>query len=74
METYYTVKHAGKEGRIKALNRPSAEKQFEWLVKNNECFCRECTKGFLSSYNVYMDVYNDYHQGNVHIINGFMQG
>ena len=75
METFFTVKHGGKEGRIKAINRASAEKQFTWLVENNECFCRECTKGFLRNYNVYMDTYNDNHINNeVHIINGFMQG
>ena len=75
METFYTVKYGGKEGRIKAVNRSSAEEQFTWLVKNNECFCRECTKGFLRNYNVYMDTYNDNHINNeVHIINGFMKG
>ena len=39
---YYTAKYHGREGRIKALNQLSATAQFEWMVKNADCFCRDC--------------------------------
>ena len=33
---FYTVKYGGKEGRIKAVNRRTAENQFQWLLQNKD--------------------------------------
>lgn len=72
---YYTVKFHGREGRIKAMNRQSAVAQFEWMVRNADCFCRDCVKTMQSSYSVYLD-WTD--KTCVHhtpqVISGFMQG
>jgi len=58
-QMYYSVKHGGKEGRIKAVNRESAETQFQWLLENKDCFCRTCTHQYVKDYSVYMDSYNN---------------
>ena len=72
---YHNVKYGGKEGRIKATNRASAEEQFKWLMENKDCFCRTCTHQYLGSYMVYM---NTYDTQCVHkepqVISSFMQG
>ena len=49
---YYTAKYHGREGRIKALNQLSATAQFEWMVKNADCFCRDCVATMQKSYSV----------------------
>lgn len=72
---YYAVKVGGMEGRIKAYNRQSAEQQMDWIVANQKCFCRDCTKQLLKDYYLYMDTYNKEHiSDEPHIISGFMQG
>ena len=55
---FYSVKSGGKEGRIKSINRNTAEAQFQWIVENKDCFCRACTHQYLKDFSVYMDTYN----------------
>jgi uncharacterized protein YgiM (DUF1202 family) len=57
---FYSVKYGGKEGRIKSVNRTTAESQFQWIVQNKDCFCRTCTHQYLKDFSVYMDTY-DHH-------------
>ena len=72
---YYTVKYGGREGRIKALNRQSATAQFEWMIKNADCFCRDCVQTMKQSYSVYMDwTDNTCTTQPPQVISGIMQG
>jgi len=72
---FYNVKYGDKEGRIKAVNKASAETQFVWLIENKDCFCRICTHQYLKDYLVYMDSYNTQcvHK-EPQVISGIMQG
>ena len=72
---FYSVKYGGKEGRIKATNRLTAEEQFQWIIKSKDCFCRTCTQQYLQDYSVYMDSYNTQcTRKEPQVISGFMQG
>ena len=72
---FYSVKYGGKEGRIKAVNRGTAETQFQWLLENKDCFCRTCTHQYLKDYSVYMDSYNTQCiKEEPQVISGIMQG
>lgn len=80
---YWTVKSKKnelgtyiREGRIKAVNQASADEQFDWLIKNAGCFCRDCVDGMNKKYSLYMDWSDNTctHTRNPQIISGFMQG
>jgi len=72
---FYNVKYGGKEGRIKAVNRASAETQFQWLLENKDCFCETCNHQYLKDYLVYMNSYNTQCvKKEPQVISGIMQG
>lgn len=72
---YYTAKYHGREGRIKAVNQLSATAQFEWMVKNADCFCRDCVATMQKSYSVYMDwTDKTCSHSEPQVISSFMQG
>jgi len=72
---YYTAKYHGREGRIKAVNQLSATAQFEWMVKNADCFCRDCVATMQKSYSVYMDwTDKTCSHAEPQVISSFMQG
>lgn len=49
---YYRSKHYGIEASVDAMNRDSADKQLEWLLKENPCFCTDCREGYYKHFSV----------------------
>ena len=49
---YYRTKYYGVEASVDAVNRDSADKQLEWLLKGNPCFCRDCRERYYKDYSI----------------------
>ena len=47
------------KGKVNAVNQLSAESQFEWLIKNKTCFCKEHCNEYDKDYSVIMNPFHD---------------
>ena len=51
---YYNTEYEGMIGVVQAVNKPSADVQMEWLIRNRSCFCATCCDVYQKDYLVHI--------------------